>query len=227
MTDSFTLSSLEALISSIGPLDEVALAAARSRQSALTKPPGSLGRLETLSVQIAGITGQPIPVIQHKVILTMAGDHGVVAERVGAFGLSGGVLLLLLKYTALVAVALPDVLAPSRAAILVLAPTLGRWAISLVVVTFPYARPEGLGKAIKDRAGPAEILLATLFSLGVAGLAVGWLGLVAILVAGLTGWGLARFALARVPGLTGDLYGATCEIVEVVTLLLFALTLKV
>jgi len=51
----------------------------------LTKPRGSLGRLESLSIQLAGILGQPLPEIRHKVIVTMAGDHGVVAEGVSAY----------------------------------------------------------------------------------------------------------------------------------------------
>jgi nicotinate-nucleotide--dimethylbenzimidazole phosphoribosyltransferase len=76
---------LEQIVSQIQPLDEEAAAAARARQDTLTKPPGSLGRLEELSVQLAGITGQPIPRIEDKVIITMAGDHGVVAEGVSAF----------------------------------------------------------------------------------------------------------------------------------------------
>jgi nicotinate-nucleotide--dimethylbenzimidazole phosphoribosyltransferase len=61
------------------------MAAARARQDILTKPRGSLGRLESLSIQLAGITGNPQPHIQHKVIVTMAGDHGVVAEGVSAY----------------------------------------------------------------------------------------------------------------------------------------------
>ncbi len=77
--------SLENLISRIGPLDEDAIAAARARQNLLTKPQGSLGRLESLSIQLAGITGNPHPRSEHKVILTMAGDHGVVAEGVSAY----------------------------------------------------------------------------------------------------------------------------------------------
>jgi nicotinate-nucleotide--dimethylbenzimidazole phosphoribosyltransferase len=77
--------SVEDLIAQIGPLDEAAMAAARARQDMLTKPRGSLGRLETLSVQLAGITGNPRPNLQHKVIVTMAGDHGVVAEGVSAY----------------------------------------------------------------------------------------------------------------------------------------------
>jgi len=77
--------SLENLISQIGSLDEAAMAAARARQDMLTKPRGSLGRLEALSIQLAGITGNPQPSLQHKVIVTMAGDHGVVAEGVSAY----------------------------------------------------------------------------------------------------------------------------------------------
>lgn len=59
--------------------------AARRRQDQLTKPQGSLGVLEELSVQLAGIQGRALPVIDKKVIIVMAGDHGVVAEGVSAF----------------------------------------------------------------------------------------------------------------------------------------------
>ena len=70
-------------IEMIKPLDEKAMAEARTRQDTLTKPQGSLGRLEELSVQLAGIQGKLIPQINHKAIITMAADHGVVAEGVG------------------------------------------------------------------------------------------------------------------------------------------------
>ncbi|MCL0091636.1 nicotinate-nucleotide--dimethylbenzimidazole phosphoribosyltransferase [Dehalococcoidales bacterium] len=69
----------------IKPLDEEAMAEARSRQDILTKPQGSLGRLEEISIQLAGIQGKPIPQIGHKAIIIMAGDHGVVAEGVSLF----------------------------------------------------------------------------------------------------------------------------------------------
>jgi len=69
----------------IKPLDKGAMEGARSRQDTLTKPLGSLGRLEELSIKLAGIQGKAIPQIRHKVIFTMAGDHGVVAEGVSAY----------------------------------------------------------------------------------------------------------------------------------------------
>ncbi len=67
----------------IKPLDEKAMDAALTRQKLLTKPEGSLGRLEDLSIQIAGIQRKTIPEINHRAVITMAGDHGVVAEGVG------------------------------------------------------------------------------------------------------------------------------------------------
>jgi nicotinate-nucleotide--dimethylbenzimidazole phosphoribosyltransferase len=74
---------LDRVLKAIRPLDETAMAAARARQDALTKPQGSLGRLEELSIQLAGIQGKTMPQIKTKAIITMAGDHGVVAEKVG------------------------------------------------------------------------------------------------------------------------------------------------
>ena len=74
---------LSKIIEMIKPLDKGAMAEAQARQNLLTKPQGSLGRLEELSVQLAGIQGRAIPQIRHKAIITMAGDHGVVAEGIG------------------------------------------------------------------------------------------------------------------------------------------------
>ncbi len=70
-------------IKMIRPPDKEAMAAARARQDTLTKPAGSLGRLEELSVKIAGIQGKSKLVIKNKAMITMAGDHGVVDEKVG------------------------------------------------------------------------------------------------------------------------------------------------
>ena len=76
---------LEQALHDIKPLDEKAMAAARSRQNTLTKPLGSLGRLEELSIKLAGIKGKPIPRINRTAIVTMAADHGIVAEGVSAY----------------------------------------------------------------------------------------------------------------------------------------------
>ncbi|HEY82911.1 MAG TPA: nicotinate-nucleotide--dimethylbenzimidazole phosphoribosyltransferase [Dehalococcoidia bacterium] len=74
---------LRSTVESIKPLDEEAMAQARARQDQLTKPPGSLGRLEELSIKLAGIQGRALPEVKDKAVVVMAGDHGVVAEKVG------------------------------------------------------------------------------------------------------------------------------------------------
>ena len=138
-------------------------------------------------------------------------------EAVGAFGLSGGVLLLMLKLAALSA-------SPGRRAALLVAPTMARWGISMSVFLFPYARAQGLGRAMKDETHWPQAILATLTALIVAWLASGPLGLAALGVATLVCWAATRLALSRIPGLTGDIYGAVGEILELTMLLFYAFT---
>jgi nicotinate-nucleotide--dimethylbenzimidazole phosphoribosyltransferase len=71
--------------SEIPALDGAARQAAASRQDRLTKPAGSLGRLETLSIDLAGMTGRIDPPLADAVVFTLAADHGVAAEGVSAF----------------------------------------------------------------------------------------------------------------------------------------------
>ncbi len=72
---------LEKTINSILPLDKLSMEKVASRQNILTKPKGSLGRLEELTIQIAGIQKKSNPIIDNKAILTFAGDHHVVYEE--------------------------------------------------------------------------------------------------------------------------------------------------
>jgi nicotinate-nucleotide--dimethylbenzimidazole phosphoribosyltransferase len=76
---------LNKTIRNIGQLDERAMDEARTRQDQLTKPAGSLGRLEDISVLLAGIQGRAKPRIQNKAVVVMAADHGVVAEGTSAY----------------------------------------------------------------------------------------------------------------------------------------------
>ena len=74
---------LETTIAAIGPLDESAMSAARQLQARLTKPAGSLGALEELSVRLAGLAGTcPPPLPGPAAVAIFAGDHGVHAQRV-------------------------------------------------------------------------------------------------------------------------------------------------
>ncbi|HEX9798415.1 MAG TPA: nicotinate-nucleotide--dimethylbenzimidazole phosphoribosyltransferase [Anaerolineales bacterium] len=79
------MDTVEEIAIEIQALDQQAMESARQRQLQLTKPPGSLGRLEALSIQLAGITGQAQPRVDSKAIVVMAGDHGVTAEGVSAY----------------------------------------------------------------------------------------------------------------------------------------------
>ncbi len=79
------MKTIEETLSRIQPLDQKAMERAKKRQDLLTKPAGSLGCLETLSVQLAGIRGGFFPPGSKKVIVVMAADHGVTAEGVSAF----------------------------------------------------------------------------------------------------------------------------------------------
>src|SRR5215831_16112602 len=80
-----TMSLLTDTIARIGPLDATAMDAARARQAQLTKPAGSLGRLEGLAIQLAGINGQARPRLQQPAVIVMAADHGVTRQGVSAY----------------------------------------------------------------------------------------------------------------------------------------------
>ena len=72
-------------LAAIRPLDAGAMAAAAAHLDRLTKPPGSLGRLETLVIQLAGITGRPDASVDARAIIVAAADHGVARRGVSAY----------------------------------------------------------------------------------------------------------------------------------------------
>lgn len=139
-------------------------------------------------------------------------------HRIGAFAFTGGALLLLTKFSALMA--LQDT--GGASAYLILAPTLGRWAMTLAVASFPYARPAGLGREMQVHVTGRQVALASVTALvAVLFIAYGH-GIVALIIAALTMLGVAIFTIRRIPGLTGDIYGAICELTELAVLLVFA-----
>lgn len=86
---------IEEIIRQIQPLGIDAMQLARARQDRLTKPPGSLGRLEELSIQLAGMTANPLPSVERKAVILMAADHGVSREGVSAYPAEVTVQMLL------------------------------------------------------------------------------------------------------------------------------------
>ena len=75
---------LDALVREVLPLDRGAMTAAEEYQARLAKPPGSLGQLEEISIQLAGITGRVHNALNKKQLLVFAADNGVVAEGVSS-----------------------------------------------------------------------------------------------------------------------------------------------
>ena len=75
---------LDALVREVLPLDRSAMTAAEAYQARLAKPPGGLGRLEEISIQLAGITGRVHNALNKKQLLVFAADNGVVAEGVSS-----------------------------------------------------------------------------------------------------------------------------------------------
>ena len=79
-----TLKELQKILTSIAPADREAMDRAKKRQAELAKPPGSLGKLEDMSIRLAGITGQVRNQLESCRILVFAADNGVIAEGVSS-----------------------------------------------------------------------------------------------------------------------------------------------
>jgi len=150
-------------------------------------------------------------------------------SRVGAYGALGGALLLIAKFAALTALVSGSV----RMLALLAAPILGRWGMVYAVTRYPYARAAGAGAPFRNR-GNVQLILATIMMLQVLAASAfvigspiqaisaaftlaGLLLIPALLV--LLGW-LAWASRRLGGGLTGDTYGAACELVELAALVL-------
>ena len=159
--------------------------------------------------------------------------------HVGAFGVVGGIVIIVLKYSALLSLLDPTFRGswsggwasyspaflelegpsqPGKLLALLLFPLLSRWAMVVSLGAFPYARAEGLGSPFHQGGARIATLAAALTSLAVAVLLGGFGGLG--LLAGVTVLSLALgWVMVRVlGGLTGDCYGTTNEVSEVAAL---------
>jgi len=141
-------------------------------------------------------------------------------SRMGAFGVAGGVLILITEYSALSAVSASTNLFVA----LMLATTLGRWSSPLVMYWFPYAREEGLGTEMKRNVSWREVLLATSITGITAWLVYGWPGFLFMVAAAAIGFLIALYAMRLLPGLTGDIYGTVTSLVEMFTLVFFTVS---
>ncbi len=135
-------------------------------------------------------------------------------SRTGSFGVVAFGCCLLLDFALVLDLgAAPTVL---LVALFVL-PVFGRMAMVLAVAAFPYARPEGMGKAFHELAGQGTVAFAGAVAI-VCAAPWGPGTLLALAVAILFGLAFDRYAAGRLGGLTGDLYGATEKLTETATL---------
>jgi adenosylcobinamide-GDP ribazoletransferase len=128
-------------------------------------------------------------------------------SRIGGFGAIGLVLTLLLEY-----VLLNSVPGHLRWLTLIAAPTISRFAMVYAIYAYPYARPDGLGKAFKDGVTVGQFLPAFLITLAVAVGLWGVAGLVILAGAWLLATLAALYLKKLLRGLTGDSYGAINEV---------------
>ena len=141
----------------------------------------------------------------------------MVDSRAGGLGVVGVVCLLLLKFVSLAA--LSESMKPIA---LLLMPLLGRWGMAYSIFAFPYAKLQGVGKSFKETSSWRDLaistgicLIAVLLLLGLTGMVIMfWIWILVLLVGSLL--------KKTFGGLTGDNYGAICELMEVTTLIAFA-----
>jgi adenosylcobinamide-GDP ribazoletransferase len=146
-------------------------------------------------------------------------------SRLGAFGVAGGILVLLMEYAALQSISeTSSLLGASLFPALLLSTTLGRWASPLVIYAFPYVREDGLGVEMKRNVSIREVILATLIAGATACFAAGWTGFVIMLGSAVLGLLVSLYAMRLLSGLTGDIYGTVTTLVEMLILVYFTIS---
>jgi len=142
-------------------------------------------------------------------------------SRAGAFGIIGVCCLLLVKYVSLNSV--PDTLLMVT---LVLMPMISRWAMVYAVFVYPYAKPSGLGRVVKQEARWYRFVVATLIVLVVAFVLAQLMGIAIMLGIWIIVMVMATYLKRKFSGLTGDTYGAINEVAEVCVLILVILLVR-
>jgi adenosylcobinamide-GDP ribazoletransferase len=138
-------------------------------------------------------------------------------SRIGAHGAAALILLLMAKVLAAgQAVAERDLVA------LLAFPAIARWTVVPLIVLFPYARREGLGRAFSGEAGRPQLAIAGAMTAVIVA-ALGTRVLLPALAATLGVFLLGLWMRRRLGGLTGDVYGAAIEIAEVIVLTVMAI----
>ena len=144
-------------------------------------------------------------------------------SRAGAFGVTGLILLLLVKFVLLNSIPQTNIVP-----VLVVMPVIGRWTMVYAIVMYPYARNEGLGKAFKDGVTRSRLVIATMITLGISIFLAWWadldyyylVGFGIMVIISLTIITISEYFRRKFAGLTGDTYGAINELAETGVLLI-------
>jgi len=145
-------------------------------------------------------------------------------SRVGAFGVVGIILVLLIQYAAL-----NGVPADKMTAVLLFMPTVSRWAMVYAIYAFPYARKEGLGTAYKTATRWPQFIIAAIITLTIAGALYSLLNVTGFIMFGgvlIITIGLAFYFKYKFAGLTGDTYGAINEVAQAIALIVVVIICK-
>lgn len=139
-------------------------------------------------------------------------------SRVGAFGVIALVSLMMMNWSVLRDIKLVLIMTA-----LFVMPVIGRMAMVMVIAFFPYARPEGMGKAFSDMADKKTVALAAITTLVFV---VPWGQAAIAALAACLGfaWLLGAWLTNKLGGLTGDTYGAVETLTETMVLLVFWVT---
>jgi adenosylcobinamide-GDP ribazoletransferase len=136
-------------------------------------------------------------------------------SRLGAFGVLSLILTLLLKFSLFLSLAAST----GGTKALLLYPVISRWGMVLLAYLSPYARPEGgLGQAMTLGVSPGVLAGASLSAGALSWLILGAPGLVLFVAAGALVWLGSLYFQHRLGGITGDVLGATNEVLEVLIL---------
>lgn len=136
-------------------------------------------------------------------------------SRIGANGVMAFVLLVLIKWSLLL-----DISPMNLPLALFFMPIFGRLAMVIGITCFPYARPDGIGKAFALYANRKSLLIALILTLLLI-LPLSGKAIVGLILTGLATYLLGRYVTKILGGLTGDVYGALTEMIEILVLLVF------
>lgn len=142
-------------------------------------------------------------------------------SRTGSFAVAAFGILLLLQYAVLL-----DMPAAALPTAMLVMPVVGRLMMTVGISLFPYARPEGMGKAFGRYASRRSCFLILLYTAAILALS-GWQALLAVGAAGVFTLWFGRYATGLLGGLTGDVYGTICTISELIVLMAYLFTYSV